>query len=68
MLTLGGKITGLRRSAGITQRELARRTGIAQSTISAAERDQRVPDVVTLQRLAAALGSSTSEMLDSVSL
>lgn len=66
MLTLGGKITGLRRSAGLTQRQLAKRTGVAQSTISAAERDQRVPDLDTLRSLATGLGVSTSEIFRDV--
>lgn len=63
MLTLGGKITGLRRSAGLTQRALAKQTGVAQSTISAAERDQRTPDLDTLKTLAAAFGVSAAEIL-----
>jgi transcriptional regulator with XRE-family HTH domain len=40
-----------RRRAGLTQRELARRAGIPQPSISRIERDQVSPTVDTLERL-----------------
>lgn len=40
-----------RRNAGMTQREMARRAGIPQSSISRIERGQISPTVDTLERL-----------------
>jgi transcriptional regulator with XRE-family HTH domain len=64
VLTLGGRITGFRRDAGLSQRDLAKRTGIAQSTISAAERGAREPDLGTIRKLAAAMGVSAVDLLN----
>lgn len=44
-----------RKSAGITQQELARRTGIAQADISKLENGNANPSIRTLQRLAAGM-------------
>lgn len=41
---------------GLTQKELAEKTSIAQTNISAIERGSRVPSVKTLQRIAEGLG------------
>ncbi len=45
-----------RRAAGLTQRNLARRTGIAQPTIARIERGQVDPRVDTLARLLSECG------------
>ena len=45
-----------RKSAGITQKELAQRTGIAQADISKLENGNANPSLRTLQRLAAGMG------------
>lgn len=45
-----------RRAAGITQKELAERTGIAQGDISKLENGSANPSLRTLQRLAEGLG------------
>ena len=45
-----------RKDAGLTQQELAKRTGIAQSDISKLERGNANPSLRTLQRLAAGMG------------
>lgn len=47
-----------RQNSGVTQKELARRTGIAQSDISKLENGNANPSIKTLQRLAAGLGMS----------
>lgn len=44
-----------RQSCGVTQKELAKRTGIAQGDISKLERGNANPSLRTLQRLAAGL-------------
>jgi transcriptional regulator with XRE-family HTH domain len=45
-----------RRSAGLSQAELAARSGVAQPVISAYERGARQPSVRALQRLLATVG------------
>ena len=45
-----------RKSSGITQRQLAERTGIAQSDISKIENGNATPSLRTLYRLASGLG------------
>jgi len=45
-----------RRAAGLSQRELSRRTGVPQSAIARIERGQQIPRVDTLERLLAACG------------
>ncbi len=45
-----------RKSAGITQKELSERTGIAQGDISKLENGSANPSLRTLQRLASGLG------------
>lgn len=49
-----------RRRAGITQRDLARRTGVAQPTIARIERGLVDPRVSTLDRLLGECGSRLS--------
>ena len=45
-----------RQQSGLTQKELAERTGIAQGDISKLERGNANPSLRTLQRLAAGMG------------
>jgi predicted transcriptional regulator len=47
-----------RRRAGLTQRDLAQRTGVAQPTIARIEGGHEVPQVDTLERLLRACGES----------
>ena len=49
-------IIDARRSSNLTQRELARRTGIAQGDISKLENGNANPSIRTLQRLARGMG------------
>lgn len=49
-------IIDARKSAGLTQKELAQRTGIAQSDISKLETGNANPSLKTLQRLAEGMG------------
>ena len=49
-------IIDARKNAGLTQKELSERTGIAQGDISKLENGNANPSIRTLQRLAAALG------------
>ncbi len=52
----GANIKAARKAAGLTQKQLADRLGISFVNISQLENNQRTPSIVTLQRLADALG------------
>ena len=49
-------IIDARKNAGLTQKEISERTGIAQGDISKLENGNANPSIRTLQRLAAAMG------------
>lgn len=49
-------IIDARKQSGLTQKELSKRTGIAQSDISKLERGNANPSIRTLQRLATGMG------------
>jgi len=49
-----------RRRAGLTQSELAARSGTSQATVSAYESGRKAPSVATLERLLAATGAQLS--------
>ena len=51
-------IIDARKSAGITQKELSQKSGIAQGDISNLENGNANPSIKTLQRLATALGKT----------
>ena len=52
----GEHIREIRKQSGLTQAELARRTGIQRSVLSAYEHGHRQPSVAALARIAAAAG------------
>ncbi len=49
-------IINARRKSGLTQKELSKRTGIAQGDISKLENGNSNPSLLTLQRLAEGMG------------
>jgi transcriptional regulator with XRE-family HTH domain len=53
----GELIREIRREGGLTQAELARRTGMPRSVLSAYEHGHRQPSVAALARIAAAAGA-----------
>jgi len=55
-MSASSQLNQARRAAGLTQRELARRSGIPQSAIARIERDRQVPRLDTLERLLKACG------------
>jgi transcriptional regulator with XRE-family HTH domain len=55
-VTSGQQLRELRHRAGLTQAEVARRTGIVTSVLSAYERGRREPGADTFLRIAAAIG------------
>ncbi|MBN1653778.1 MAG: helix-turn-helix transcriptional regulator [Deltaproteobacteria bacterium] len=62
---LAARLKSLRQAAGLTQAELARRTGIHRPNIARVEAGRHTPSLETLTRLAAAIGvTPTSLFLD----
>lgn len=61
--TLGGRIRSLRLAAGLTQAELARRTGIHRPNIARVEAGRHTPSLETIARLAAAIGVPATRVL-----
>ena len=64
MRTLVGRNAArLRKEAGLTQEQLAERSGLSQQYISGLESGRRNPTIVTLYELASALGVSHVELV-----
>lgn len=60
---VGRNAVRLRKAAGLTQEQLAERSGFSQQYISDLERGRCNPTVVTLYELAEALGVSHVELV-----
>ena len=60
---LGARLRQLRKAAGLTQAELARRTGIHRPNIARVEAGRHTPSLETLARLASAIGVPTTAVL-----
>ncbi len=61
---LGQRLRQLRVAAGLTQAELARRTGIHRPNIARVEAGRHTPSLDTLARIAHAIGVSATQVLD----
>lgn len=64
MAKLGARLAYLRRQKGLSQRELAKLLGVAQSTIAMYEGGNRTPDPEMLQRIADFFGVSLDYLMD----
>ena len=64
---VGAKIRAIRESVGLSQMELARRSGMAQESLSRVETGRRDPRLGTLQRLARGMGLSLDQLLERLS-
>lgn len=62
---LGARLRELRLRVGLTQAELAKRTGIHRPNIARVEAGRHTPSIETLDRLASAMGLSVSTVLAS---
>ena len=62
---VGRNVKRIRQERGLTQEQLAERSGFSQQYISGLEQGRRNPTVVTLYELAMALGVSHMELLRS---
>jgi len=60
----GGRLSALRDAAGLSLKDLAKRSGITQSHISQIERGKRDPQLTTLRALAAALKVRVGDIVD----
>lgn len=60
---VGRNAARLRTEAGLTQEQLAERSGLTQQYISDLERGKCNPTIVTLYELAQALGASQVELV-----
>ncbi|MBT3319356.1 MAG: helix-turn-helix transcriptional regulator [Clostridia bacterium] len=60
---IGGKVKSIRQSKAITQSELAKRSGVAQSTLSYIEKGAKHPRFNTLSAICKGLGVSVFELL-----
>lgn len=60
---VGRNVRAVRKARGMTQEELAERSGFSQQYISDLERGRRNPTIVSLYELAQALGSTPVDLL-----
>ena len=58
---LGRRLRSVRRAYGLSQRELARRAGITNATVSNVESEQVSPSVASLSKIVGAVGLSLAE-------
>ena len=62
-MTLGTRISLLRREKGLTQEGLAERMGVSPQAVSKWENDQNCPDIALLPQLARTLGVTVDHLL-----
>jgi transcriptional regulator with XRE-family HTH domain len=60
---VGRNVKRIRQDRGLTQEELAERSGFSQQYISGLERGRRNPTIVSIYELATALGVSHMELV-----
>jgi transcriptional regulator with XRE-family HTH domain len=60
----GASLAGARHHAGLSQEQLADRSGLHRTYIGGLERGQRNPTVITLLALAKGLGRSPGDLLE----
>lgn len=60
---VGDNCARIRRERGMTQEQLAERSGFSQQYLSDLERGQRNPTIVTVHEIALALGVTHVELL-----
>lgn len=61
---VGRNLNRIRKERGLTQEQLAERSGLSQQYLSGLERGRRNPTVVTLFEIASALGVSHVELVN----
>lgn len=63
-MTVGERIRSLRKSAGLTQKELGQKLGVSASMIGQYETNLRNPKFETLKKIAAVLNINVTELVD----
>ena len=63
-MSFGAKLREYREYRGLTQEQLAKAIGVAKSTIAGYENGNRTPDVSKIKKLAAALGITGDDLLE----
>lgn len=63
MFEVGAEIKRRREEQGISQNQLAKMSGCAQSTLSAIEKTTKKPSTETVKGIAAALGCTVAELM-----
>lgn len=58
------RVRALRTGLGLTQEELCERAGVSIDAVTRIESGRRTPNLATIERLAAGLGVSPSDLLD----
>jgi len=61
---VGRNVARLRRERGMTQEEVAARSGFSQQYLSSLERGRRNPTIITIYELAQALGVSHVDLVE----
>jgi transcriptional regulator with XRE-family HTH domain len=64
MTTLGQNIRKYREAAGLTQNQIAGKIGVYNNALSQWELDKSRPSIETLEKLAGALGTTASKLLE----
>jgi len=62
--TLANKLIRRRQAAGLSQAELARRSGIRPETLNRIERGRTTPDFATVRKLVVAMNAAEQESVD----
>jgi len=62
-MTFGERLRDLRKARGYTQEQLAKKIGVAKTTITGYEKNNREPNVLTITKLAQALNVSGNELI-----
>lgn len=62
-MTFGDRLREIRKTRGLTQEQLAQMIGVAKSTLTGYERDNREPNVLTITKLAQVLGVTGDDLL-----
>ncbi len=61
---IGGRIRSLRRRQGLTLKQVAQATDLSHPFLSQVERGRTLPSITSLYRIALALGTSPSALLN----
>lgn len=60
-LAIGARLKAVREGAGLSQRELAKRAGVTNATISLIEQEAHAPSLATLHRILSAISISIAD-------